>query len=220
MNESALVLMGRYPRLGRVKTRLASLLPPARLLRLYEALLDDSLVRFAGLAHRHYCFLADCSPAELANWSRRSATAGWTVGHQQGPDLGARMWAASQQARRHARRVILIGCDSPTLPLNHVRQGFQWLSEVPVVVGPVADGGYCLLGLAATLPQLFEGIDWGTENVLAQTLARLAPGQYKLLPSWYDLDRPQDLAMVKQDLLTTREVYPSRLAELIRRWRL
>lgn len=220
MNESALVLMGRYPRPGQVKTRLASLLSPARLLELYRALLDDSLERCSGLAHRRYCFLADCSPAELARWSPRPVTAGWRIRHQHGVDLGARMWAASQQARRQDRRIILIGCDSPTLPLDYLRQGFQWLSKVPVVVGPSADGGYYLLGVAETMPQLFQGIEWGTENVLAQTLACLTTSQYRLLPSWHDLDRPQDLAVIKQDLLTTQEGYPSRLAELIRRWRL
>ena len=40
-----------------------------------------------------------------------------------------------------------------------------------MVLGPAADGGYWLIGLRRPCPALFEGVDWGTDKVLRQTLA-------------------------------------------------
>jgi glycosyltransferase A (GT-A) superfamily protein (DUF2064 family) len=41
------------------------------------------------------------------------------------------------------------------------------------VIGPAQDGGYYLLGLKSDHPRLFEGIDWSTNRVFAQTTSRL-----------------------------------------------
>ena len=43
------------------------------------------------------------------------------------------------------------------------------------------------------MPQLFTGIEWGTDAVLAATLARLPPDTPRL-ETLSDLDTPADLA--------------------------
>jgi uncharacterized protein len=48
------------------------------------------------------------------------------------------------------------------------------LKRSDVVLGPAADGGYYLIGLRLPAPQLFENIAWSTEQVLQQTLERIA----------------------------------------------
>ncbi|MQM30903.1 MAG: hypothetical protein CRU78_10415, partial [Candidatus Accumulibacter phosphatis] len=60
---------------------------------------------------------------------------------------------------------------------------------------PAEDGGYVLLGLRCPQPGLFEGVDWGSERVMAQTRQRLlALGlRWCELPALWDVDRPADL---------------------------
>ena len=60
--------------------------------------------------------------------------------------------------RRSAGPVVLIGSDSPTLPIAYVDQAYALLSEVPVVLGPSTDGGYYLIGAAGPVPSVSEGV--------------------------------------------------------------
>ena len=74
------------------------------------------------------------------------------------------------------------------------------LRSVDLVFGPSDDGGYYLVGQRCLEPGLFRDIPWGTADVLAATLARLDPGRVALLPSWYDVDRPDDLERLRREL--------------------
>ncbi len=51
-------------------------------------------------------------------------------------------------------------------------------------------------GFATHLPFLWRDMPWGTDGVLAETLARLAEHDvaYRLLEPLADCDRPEDLA--------------------------
>ena len=63
------------------------------------------------------------------------------------------------------------------------------------MLGPSRDGGYYLVGCNQPTPQIFEGMSWSQSLVLAQTLERLAALRvdFHLLPSWFDIDTPDDL---------------------------
>lgn len=93
--------------------------------------------------------------------------------------------------------VIIIGSDSPTVPLKHLEQAVVALESdrAPVVLGPSTDGGYYLVGMTRQLPEMFSSIDWGTEHVLRQTREQLTRVGVtpRMLPSWYDIDREADL---------------------------
>ena len=64
-----------------------------------------------------------------------------------------------------------------------------------MVLGPAQDGGYYLIGLSRPMPELFRGIPWGTDRVLADSLAVLQRRGCKpaLLDPLEDIDRPEDL---------------------------
>ncbi|MCR9204385.1 MAG: DUF2064 domain-containing protein, partial [Halobacteriovoraceae bacterium] len=47
------------------------------------------------------------------------------------------------------------------------------LEKNDVVLGPCPDGGYYLVGLKKSSPQIFEDISWSTNQVLEQTLERI-----------------------------------------------
>ena len=69
------------------------------------------------------------------------------------PDLGERLSAFVQgQVEAAAVAVVVIGADSPTLPIAHVEQAFTALRQADVVLGPATDGGYYLVGCGRASP--------------------------------------------------------------------
>jgi glycosyltransferase A (GT-A) superfamily protein (DUF2064 family) len=105
-----------------------------------------------------------------------------------------------------AESVVLVGADSPTLPVDYVGRAFDALGRADVVLGPALDGGYYLLGCGRRLPPVFDGVAWGTGRVLAQTVARLADPSWRLalLPPWYDVDAPADWRLLCGHLAALR----------------
>ena len=101
--------------------------------------------------------------------------------------------------------VCLVNADSPTLPTRVLVEAVRQL-RCPgdrVVLGPAADGGYYLIGLKQFHRRLFEDIDWSTERVFRQTIARAAEIDLAaaVLPEWYDVDDDQALALLAHELL-------------------
>tara|TARA_R110001592_G_scaffold356455_3_gene658347 strand:- start:6566 stop:6886 length:321 start_codon:yes stop_codon:yes gene_type:complete len=92
--------------------------------------------------------------------------------------------------------VIIIGSDYPSLDGRYVAQALDILNKgVPAVFGPATDGGYVLIGLSRVDSDLFEGVSWGTEQVMSQTRQRLIGlgWQWQELTPLPDIDRPEDL---------------------------
>ena len=199
----ALALFARFPRFGKVKTRLAAAIGDGPALQLYEALLLDVIDRLVLLPVHLFLFLADSSDQENRCLARRHYLQGCiSLRSQVGNDLGQRLWNAYLELAETNRRVVFLGADSPTLPASHIEEAYRELHNHPVVLGPVADGGYYLLGLSEPVPEIFQGIAWGTSQVLAETRARLGGRRWFELPHWYDVDRAEDLKTLRLDLLT------------------
>jgi len=96
------------------------------------------------------------------------------------------------------RGAILLGTDTPSLPLALLRRSVTLLRRAPVVLGPSLDGGYYLVGVRGRVPDIFRGVRWGDKRVLTETVARLDRREvpYALGPSWYDVDRWGDLLLL------------------------
>ena len=196
-------LFAKWPAPGTVKTRLAAGNPEwgARVAR---AFLLDTLQRLAAVdAQRLLAFAPRQAEGEFA----ALAAGRFALVPQEEGNLGRRLSAfVEQQLRVGAAAVVLVGADSPTLPVAFVEQAFVELERADVVVGPATDGGYYLVGCGRRCPPLFEGIPWGTDRVLAATAAALADPRWRLavLPPWYDVDTPADWAMLRGHLAALR----------------
>lgn len=122
---------------------------------------------------------------------------------QRGRALGARLESAIGEAfDAGSKRVVAIGMDSPSLPLDSIRAGFQYLHDHDCVLGPTLDGGYYLIGLSRPCPDLFRGIEWACGSVYRQTIEivqRLGLS-YRELPVWYDVDTAEDLEFLVRDI--------------------
>jgi rSAM/selenodomain-associated transferase 1 len=201
--DRVLGLFAKWPAPGAVKTRLAAG-DPARGVRVAQAFLLDALERLAAVDARRVLVFA---PAEREAEFAAVVAGRFALVPQAAGDLGQRLAAfVEQELDSGAWAVVLVGADSPTLPVAHVDQAFAALEHADVVLGPATDGGYCLAGCGPRRPPLFESIPWGTDRVLAETIAALGDPQWRLavLPPWYDVDTPESWAMLCGHLAALR----------------
>jgi rSAM/selenodomain-associated transferase 1 len=96
---------------------------------------------------------------------------------------------------RGYQRTLIVGTDVPSLPLEHYKQALALLETNDLVLGPALDGGYYLIGLKRTIPELFTDIPWSTDQVLSLTQKKAATLGLKtaLIPPWRDVDILDDL---------------------------
>lgn len=218
---NSFVVFAKEPVPGAVKTRLSPPLTPEEAAGLYRGFVRDvcaAVARASAPGDRRVLAAPGGAGAFLA---AVAAEHGFETAAQAGPDLGARMRAAlSGELATGARSVVLVGSDSPTLPVELLQEAARRLEATPAgaaaaVIGPSGDGGYWLVGCAGAVPDLFDGIAWSTRDVLAETIARAARAQVDLglLPFWYDVDDIADLRLLDAHLrwlaATGREAAPA-----------
>ncbi len=180
------VLFARYPEAGKAKTRLIPALGPEGAAEVHRRLTERTVatLRRAGIAIE--LRFTGATEGEFGQWLGNSLD----YVEQGAGDLGKRMARAADNAP-----VILLGSDCPDLQVHHIEQAVEALVRGDIVIGPAEDGGYWLLGLPQSFPFLFSDMQWGTDKVLAETLARLEADNIEpvLLETLADCDRPEDL---------------------------
>lgn len=144
-----------------------------------------------------------------ANGRRLVVPDGWNPAPQGDGDLGARLSrAAGAAAAAGVERLVVIGADSPLLPLSIVEGAFDALAGREAVIAPAEDGGFVLLGVAVgRLPRpaassLFRAVPWGSAGVLAAISRNAAAAGVDLFrtPGSWDVDRPEDLTRLRREL--------------------
>ena len=193
-------LFAKFWEPGAVKTRLAASLGNAAASSLYRQFVITLLTRFRDVA--------DCR--QLAYWPPQQMQAfvslageHWEVCPQINGDLGRRMSHFFEGAfSGGARRVVLIGSDSPTLPRNHIAQAFESLKKYPLVLGSTPDGGYYLIGATPPVPRIFDHISWSSASVWDETVALIDRENltFTELPEWFDVDELDDLTRLRKEL--------------------
>jgi rSAM/selenodomain-associated transferase 1 len=126
----------------------------------------------------------------------------WQYQEQIGEGLGDRLINAFQASEKEGyQRTIIIGIDCPGITSEILQQAFDTLQNHDAVFGQAYDGGYYLVGLQTTVPELFTEMVWSTATVLAETLKRAANLglSSKLLSMLHDIDNPEDLKFFPGD---------------------
>jgi len=140
-------------------------------------------------------------------WFDTRVSAGFALQPQQCGDPGARLAAFfAGEFEDGAGRVVAIGTDTPTLDPSFVLGAFLALDGRDIVLGPATSGGYYLVGCRHGVPPIFDAIDWGTPDVLAQTIDRLdGTGlSVAVLPPWYSIDTRASVRMLRGHLQAMR----------------
>ncbi|HVG25460.1 MAG TPA: TIGR04282 family arsenosugar biosynthesis glycosyltransferase [Thermoanaerobaculia bacterium] len=194
-----LLVFARLPELGKVKTRLAADLGDARTLAVYESMLRE-LRASVGTSSETTEIEFLWPPTPGANGTLLTRAFGeHAKAMQTGATLGDRLsMAFSERFFFHrTEKIIAIGVDDPLLPRTLIDHAFSLLDSCEYVVGPAQDGGYYLFGCRALSfePEVFRGIEWGTQTVLSETVRRISATQRTcaLLPERFDIDTADDL---------------------------
>ncbi len=223
-SRETLILFARPPLPGRAKTRLIPLFGESGAADLYRAFLAAAAALAASVraARPTVGLTAEWAmdgeaPEDLPTW----LPGPFPHRAQTGSYLGARMAAAlgrrlAHDNRASGGRAVLIGTDFPDLPPEIPIKAFEALERMArdsafrdsspntpaAVLGPSSDGGYYLIGLSRPVPEIFTGIEWGSNRVFETTLQKLnaLAFQIHVLPEWHDVDEPDDLAALRARL--------------------
>lgn len=186
-------ILARAPIPGQAKTRLIPALGAEGAANLQRWLLQRTVAM---------ALAADVGPVTLwcagdprhADFALCRAFGSVTLRLQPEGDLGRRMSEALRQSPTPAGTLV-IGTDCPALGAAHLREAASRLADHDAVVLPAEDGGYVLIGTRSPPPAVFDEVEWGTDQVMAQTRRRLtALGcRWSEPATLWDVDRPADL---------------------------
>ena len=206
VSDRVLVIMAKAPRLGAVKTRLASSLSLEAVIAFYCCLLDDTLALARSLGDVELAIMCpDSDVNALAHLAGNQAN----VVAQKGEGLAAGLISVfAHFAEDHRRRIIAFNSDSPHLPRSVLEDAFERLAAHDLVVGPTHDGGYYLVGAKTSHPELFARDGMGTSSALERLLSRARALELSVgfVDPFYDIDVADDLTQLSAELL----LYPER----------
>src|SRR3989338_1595047 len=199
--KKALIIFVKAPMPGKVKTRLQPHLTKDRIVRLYKSFITEIIsrcIRLKGVDK----FLG-CAPSRqddfLIRLSRKYKFGSFD---QRGNNLGERIVGAfNDYFNKGYTDIVLIGSDSPTIPVKYIKQAFSDLRNNDFVIGPCCDGGLYLVGAKKKImPGIFRDIKWDTGEVLNKVLGKVNSLNisYSMLPFWYDVDTIDDLQFLEK----------------------
>lgn len=193
-----LIIFSRYPEAGKTKTRMIPALGAEGAAELQRQMTEhtlDTAKKFKSsrdiTIEVHF---AGGNKQLMAEWLGKELK----YIPQVAGDLGDKMRSAFDRSFNLGnKRVVTIGIDCPGINQAILTNAFNSLQTQDLVLGVAADGGYYLIGLNYTIPQLFQNINWGTEQVLNQTqdIANKLKLSINYLPTLSDVDRPEDLVI-------------------------
>ena len=190
-SESVLIIFSKNAQKGKVKTRLASTLGESAAFRVFQIMLQRIRKAVSELSIDKAVFFSD-----YIDNSEEWCSSSFRKFVQKGEDIGNRMGQAfSVMFNQGYKHVCLIGTDCYALQPQIIHKTFELLQTHSLVLGPANDGGYYLIALSGPAPWLFEGVNWSTPHVLAQTIQHATRfGQkYALVDELVDIDTESDL---------------------------
>ena len=192
-----LILFAKVPEIGKVKTRLTPDMSLTEATEVAKVLLDESLS------------LAKVWPGNvvLAVWpnlenhfiQKMSSRYHVDTIQQVKGDLGQKMFVAMETVGYPS---AVMGCDAPHCSQQNLLTAYEKLSTGENVIGPTFDGGYYLLGLQHSIPELFKRTRWGGHEVLTKSLSN-AKNQglsFSFLEKISDIDTYEDLVEASKKL--------------------
>ncbi len=190
-----LIIFTRYPESGKANTRLIPALGAVGAARLHRIITIHAVIKARQLAMRYPVSIEINYEGGNENLMKKWLGPDLHYRPQRGEDLGERMYLAFFDSyAKGYNHIVILGSDVPDVSLDILRSAFNSLEIKDTVFGPAKDGGYYLVGLKEPMRDIFDGIPWGSDEVLQTTLQK-AEGlglSLELLPPLDDVDRPED----------------------------
>ena len=200
MNKNAVILFGRYPREGFVKTRLAEAIGFKDATEFYRICLMGIFDEAEKLGDDYgvYFYYSDIADAEDV---KHMVPSGFITMPQIDDVLPARIDKAFKEVfLRGYSRVAIFSTDVPELDLRLIESTLDAMDDCNVSIGPNPDGGYYCLGMNQYYPNILD-VAYGDDvagmydqTVELAKLNRLIVGTIETVS---DVDVIEDLAAYK-----------------------
>ena len=205
--DAVLGIFGEKPELAATGSRLAEEFGEDRTETFHEALLLDTIELWnspetLGPGGRRVLVYGPSDAGPWFEYGPRAIRLSAPDGRRSGranAGFPERRAGRCRQGRRHRCERAHTGSD------DRRRAPFLCLEGRDLVIGPATDGGL-LIGARREIPPLFEGIELGRPDVLAQVLDRLAHTGLSLsvLPPWYVVETSDHVRMLAGHLRALR----------------
>ncbi|MFI3171935.1 MAG: TIGR04283 family arsenosugar biosynthesis glycosyltransferase [Eubacteriales bacterium] len=193
--KEAIIVFTRIPEPGKTKTRLMPCYTALECAKLHAYFVKDTIRECEKLGIDIFVYY---EPQGRVSILKK------IIGHandcayaiQVGESLGERMQNAMDDVLGCGyEKCVLIGTDIPELQAKHLKKAFSILDTTDVVLGPTWDGGYYLIGSKKSIPEAFQEVEYGTENVAVETKEGLEKYGYTVnfADVLLDIDTPEDL---------------------------
>lgn len=198
--KKALIVFVKAPVPGAVKTRLQPHIAPDKIVKLYKSFVSEIISKCVQL--KGVDKFLGCAPTGDNDFLRK-ITETYTLKSfdQSGKNLGEKIVNAFQDYfKKGYSEIVLIGSDSPTIPIEYIKKAFLELKKNDFVIGPCCDGGLYLIGAKKKIiPEIFHNIPWDTSEVLNMVLKKInsLSIKFSMLPFWYDVDTIEDLKFLE-----------------------
>ncbi len=164
--EKALIVFTKNPVKGKVKTRLAATIGDDHALEVYQFLIRHTVKIIEPLIDQGVQLFVFYSEELVEQDEYTSLSPNRQL--QEGEDLGIRMNNAFNHVLQAGfEKVIIAGTDIYEQTTQRILEAFEQLETFDLVVNPVKDGGYCLLGMKKPFSAAFLDKTWSHANVMS-----------------------------------------------------
>jgi rSAM/selenodomain-associated transferase 1 len=196
----ALIIFVKAPITGKVKTRLQPCIASEKVVEIYKSFVTEILTKCSGIK-RVNKFLG-CTPTKDDDFLKAmKKTYRMKMFLQRGASLSERIFNAFQDHfKKGYTEVVLIGSDSPTIPLDYIKTAFFKLKRTDFIIGPCFDQGLYLIGAQKKKANdIFRNLrlDTGEDVNTILRLVNTMNIKFSMLPFWYDVDTIDDLRFLE-----------------------
>ncbi|CAA0078742.1 Uncharacterised protein [BD1-7 clade bacterium] len=207
---TVIAVFAKTPGLSPLKTRLAATVGTTDAEAFYRLSRDATAEVIAALEVDVVWAVAEENAPTDAFWHGKDCL--WT-----GPgSLGDRLAHIYACLIARYDNVLLIGSDSPTLPIDYLHTAIDTLThENGVVLGPCDDGGfYCLGSNHSEVATLLPDITYSSPQTADDLQLQLKTRHFAItqLPVWFDVDTEQDCRKLLKTLHHSTRLTPAQQA--------
>lgn len=201
--KKALITFAKAPVAGTVKTRLQVDVGAERTVEIYKSFVVEILHQCSRL--KGVDRFLGCAPTKNDDFlSGLALKYNMRTFNQSGDSLGDRIFNAFKYcSRKGYSEIVLIGSDSPSIPVDLIKKAFLELKKKDLVIGPCFDKGLYLIGARKEkVNKISRSIELDTGEDVNVILKRVddAGISLSMLPFWYDIDNITDLNFLKLHL--------------------
>ncbi len=196
--DTLIQIFTRTPIEGEVKTRLIPKLGAHRSCELQKRMIIHTL----GIAQNTSSKIEIWVTPTIDHPFLRGLNPNFQLKIQIGKTLSERMAYSLEHGLKAYKKVILIGCDCPTIDNKLLIMALSLLDKHKYVFIPVEDGGFSLIGSALFSRKIFQGVVWKGNSVMAQLRNNLKKyhQSWAELPTLWDIDEFTDFERLSRHM--------------------